>query len=472
METIKSYYGSLTIGGNTFLQVEGTGTVLLNCSLPDASVQPVILKDVLYFPTLCHNWFSWNSVHAQGYICEARGNYGYLYTKNRKLVLTIEFHNGLPCYIEAPKSASNTFITYNTSFEQWHNALGHPSQIVPAAYQDGYIIPPALLQFECILYIRAKSTHKVPHIQKPHSSHPFKIIYSDLSSISPVPSYANTCYYMTFMHNFPRMSWVYFLKSKGEAPTAMEHFINIVEWQFSATILYFKTDNGGEYINNRMQTFWSNKGIRHEPIAPYNHESNGIPERYNRTIQNMMHVMLLNLDKCLWAESYSTAVYLRNRLPYSFLNGMTTYEGLYHVKLEMSHLRTFGASCYIHILSEKHPAGSKLHSRAELAMFVAYTSTPHIYRIQESNKHICSVLANECYLPKNSSPTTPNSLQLSDTPTNSGTESRFAEIEMDDPYIIANSNEHKNFKISVPQPLEDAQQYLPIESPTTSKPAA
>jgi len=61
---IKSYYRTVTVGGNTFLQVEGTGTVRLNCLLPDGSVQPVIIKDVLYVPTLCHNLFSWNSVHA------------------------------------------------------------------------------------------------------------------------------------------------------------------------------------------------------------------------------------------------------------------------------------------------------------------------------------------------------------------------------------------------------------------------
>jgi len=49
------------------------------------------------------------------------------------------------------------------------------------------------------------------------------------------------------------MSWVYFLKSKEEAATVIEHFVNMVECQFSATILSFKTDNGGEYINNRKQ---------------------------------------------------------------------------------------------------------------------------------------------------------------------------------------------------------------------------
>jgi len=42
------------------------------------------------------------------------------------------------------------------------------------------------------------------------------------------------------------MSWLYFLKSKDEAATAIEHFVNMVECQFSATILSFQTDNGGE----------------------------------------------------------------------------------------------------------------------------------------------------------------------------------------------------------------------------------
>ena len=42
---------------------------------------------------------------------------------------------------------------------------------------------------------------------------------------------------------------------------------------------------------------------------------------------------------------------------------------------------------------------------------------------------------------KNSSPTIPNSMQLSDTPANPETESRFAEIEMEDPVRITDSNE-------------------------------
>jgi len=55
---------------------------------------------------------------------------------------------------------------------------------------------------------------------------------------------------MTFIDDFTRMHWVYFLISKDEAATAIEHFVNMPECQFSATILCFKSNNSGEYINN------------------------------------------------------------------------------------------------------------------------------------------------------------------------------------------------------------------------------
>ena len=208
------------------------------------------------------------------------------------------------------------------------------------------------------------------------------------------------------------MAWVYFLKTKDEASLAIEHFVNLIQCQFQTTILCFKTDNGGEYVNNRTEAFWTQTGIRHEPIPPYSHESNGIPERFNRTIQTMMRAMLLNLDLRLWAEACSTAIYLRNRLPHSFLDGITPFEGLYQCKPEIEHLRTFGASCYVHIPKEKRPSGSKLHPRAELAIFVGYTTTPTIYKIQTTNKHIHTVPAKECYFTTAEEPSINNDSQL------------------------------------------------------------
>jgi len=106
------------------------------------------------------------------------------------------------------------------------------------------------------------------------------------------------------------MAWVFFLKQKSDAATAIQTFIAITKRQFNTRILCFKSDHGGEYTNTEMLRFFHCSGIRHELTPPYSHESNSIPERYNRTIQTMMRAMLLNLDKHLWAEACTTSVYL------------------------------------------------------------------------------------------------------------------------------------------------------------------
>ena len=58
----------------------------------------------------------------------------------------------------------------------------------------------------------------------------------------------------------------------------------------------------------------------HEFTPPYAHEYNGVPERFNRTLQNIVRPWLADLNyKRLWAEVYTAAVYTTNRLPHSSL---------------------------------------------------------------------------------------------------------------------------------------------------------
>ena len=55
----------------------------------------------------------------------------------------------------------------------------------------------------------------------------------------------------------------------------------------------FRTDNGTEYT--KLNKFFVEKGIIHELTPPYQHESVGIPERFNRIIQTMVRAMLAML---------------------------------------------------------------------------------------------------------------------------------------------------------------------------------
>jgi len=124
----------------------------------------------------------------------------------------------------------------------------------------------------------------------------------------------------------------------------------------------------------------------------------------------MVRCILINIsDKRLWAEACSVAVYIRNRLPHSSLQGKTPYEALYKTKPTIAHLLPFGQSCFAHIHQEKRTPGSKLQPRAEKGIFIGYTDSSSIYRIQLENKRIIIIRAANCILANSPTPALANS---------------------------------------------------------------
>jgi len=88
----------------------------------------------------------------------------------------------------------------------------------------------------------------------------------------------------------------------------------------------------------------------------------------------MLHDQGLPLH--LWAEACNTTVYVQNRFPHRIL-GMSTPEEAYSgKKLDLSHLRIFGANIYMHVMKD---ARKKLELTVEVGIFVGYTDTPHNY---------------------------------------------------------------------------------------------
>ena len=87
--------------------------------------------------------------------------------------------------------------------------------------------------------------------QRRRTTAPFEMIYSDLSGIAPIPSLAEASYYMSFIDDFTRLTWVVFLHEKSAAESAIRGFVAMVERQFEGQgIKHFFTDNGTEYVNH------------------------------------------------------------------------------------------------------------------------------------------------------------------------------------------------------------------------------
>jgi len=79
-----------------------------------------------------------------------------------------------------------------------------------------------------------------------------------------------------------------------------------------------RSDRGGEYTSLDMSTFCEMRDIIHEVTSPCAPQSNGIAERKNRILLDMVNAMLVSfgLPKNIWGEALYSACHILNRIPY------------------------------------------------------------------------------------------------------------------------------------------------------------
>ena len=85
-----------------------------------------------------------------------------------------------------------------------------------------------------------------------------------------------------------------FLREKLEACEKMEILCKRLQNKKRVPIVKIRSDHGKEFVNARFESFYEKNGIKREFSAPKTPQQNGVVERNNRVIQEMVRVMLLN----------------------------------------------------------------------------------------------------------------------------------------------------------------------------------
>ena len=127
---------------------------------------------------------------------------------------------------------------------------------------------------------------------------------------------------LTFIDDFSRKVWVFFLKNKSDVFGRFKKSKTLVENQTGKKIKRLKTDNGLEFCSGEFNEFCEQHGIaRHRKVAK-TPQQNGVAERMNRTLLERAMCMLSNagLGKEFWAEAVNTASYLINMSPSTALS--------------------------------------------------------------------------------------------------------------------------------------------------------
>ncbi|KAI0495404.1 hypothetical protein KFK09_021705 [Dendrobium nobile] len=105
----------------------------------------------------------------------------------------------------------------------------------------------------------AKS-HKIPFNKSSTSPNTFYRVHSDVWGPAPQPSLNSFNYYVIFVDDFSKFSWLYPMHSKHEMFTKFSHFCLLVKALFNSTPKFFRSDGGGEFISNQFQSL-SSHGI-------------------------------------------------------------------------------------------------------------------------------------------------------------------------------------------------------------------
>ena len=148
------------------------------------------------------------------------------------------------------------------------------------------------------------------------SSEPLELIHSDICDLKFIQMREGKKYFLTLIDDCTRYCYVYLLRSKDEALEMFQHFKNEVENQLDRKIKVIRSDRGGEY-KAPFGDFCSQNGIIHQTTAPYSPQQNGVAERKNKTLKEMVNALLLSfgLPQNLWGEAVIFANYILNRIP-------------------------------------------------------------------------------------------------------------------------------------------------------------
>ena len=111
-----------------------------------------------------------------------------------------------------------------------------------------------LINFVKDVYLASSSEKSFPKESNSRAQKPLELIHTDVCGPFKPNSLGKSNYFLLFIDDFSRKTWVYFLKQKSEVFEAFKKFKAAVEKESGYQIKAMRSDRGGEcWIINLIQ---------------------------------------------------------------------------------------------------------------------------------------------------------------------------------------------------------------------------
>ncbi|KAJ9536128.1 hypothetical protein OSB04_un000705 [Centaurea solstitialis] len=217
--------------------------------------------------------------------------------KGRRVGRTLEV-----VYLRLPLSSSHTNlaapISTTSSFDLWHARLGHLSSARIKLLANSGVLGNVTSNEVSCLSCKLGKHHALPFELNDYTSvSAFDLIHSDVWGPAPHPSMGGHRYFVIFIDDHTRFTWIYLIKHRSELPQLYINFARMIQTQFSKPIKILRADNAMEYKESSLITFLRSQGTISQYSCPGTSPQNGRAERKHRHIFDTVRTLLVSA-KC------------------------------------------------------------------------------------------------------------------------------------------------------------------------------
>ncbi|KAJ9553519.1 hypothetical protein OSB04_017564 [Centaurea solstitialis] len=385
-KTLRKDRSNLRVGEGTPLIAEAVGSYSL--SLPSGLVLeldncyyiPNMIKNVLSFDLLVDQCFYYKYDYKM--ISVFKNNIFYFKATPVNGLYTVNLQdNSSEIYHISKRSKDIEDPTY-----LWHCRLGHINKKrVELLLKGGFLGTFDYKPFDnCESCLSGKMTKQPFNKENERATDLLEIIHTDVCGPFSHVARGGYRYFITFTDDFSRYGYVYLMRHKSESFERFREFQNEVQNQLGGKIKFLRSDRGGEYLSDEFDNHLMECGIVSQLTPPYTPQMNGVSERRNRTLLDMVRSMMCHstLPMSFWGHALETAAHILNRAPTKSVE-KTPYELWKGKKPNISFLRIWGCEVYV-----KRPTSEKLKPKSDKCFFVGYprTTVGYYFYNPEENK--------------------------------------------------------------------------------------
>lgn len=381
----ESFRETVKLGNNSSMAVTGKGNVRL---LVNGIIQ--IITGVFYVPELKNNLLSIGQLQEKGLAVLIQHGKCKIFHHERGLLIETKMSSNrmFILHAQAQPIASTCFNTITEDKSQlWHCRYGHLSFKGLKTLQQKNMVnglpqfkSPSRLCKDCL--VGKQHRDAFPKRSNWRASEILQLVHADICGpIKPI-SNSKKRYLITFIDDFSRKTWVYFLAEKSEAFAVFKIFRARVEKETNSFIKVLRTDRGGEFTSQEFTNFCDVNGIKRQLTAAFTPQQNGVAERKNRTIMNMVRSMLSEkkIPKSFWPEAVNWTVHVLNRSPTLAVRSRTPEEAWSGAKPSVEYFRVFGCISHVHVPDSKR---TKLDDKSLSCVLLGVSEESKAYRLYD-----------------------------------------------------------------------------------------